>query len=143
MEPTGTHRVIKKEQFTRLLLLIGAGAVAVFGLLSWAAARYLDGLEQLAQTDAAQAAQRISSLAQAVLVASVVVALLVGSFLSWYGYRAVRTQTFPPPGTWLIEGRPVHEGSKARLFGWTQIILGILMAFVACAAVYRSWSVLP
>lgn len=143
MEPTGTHRIIKKEQFTRLLLMISAGAVAVFGLLSWAAAMYLDGLEQLAQTDAALAAQRISSLAQAVFVVSVAVALLVGSFLSWYGFRAVRTQRFPPPGTWVIEGRPVYDGSKARLLGWTQIILGILMALVACATVYRSWSVLP
>lgn len=143
MEPTETHRIIKKEQFARLLLMIGAGAVAVFGLLSWAAARYLDGLEQLAQTDAAQAAQRISSLAQAVFVVSVVVALLVGSFLSWYGYRAARTQCFPPPGTWVIEGRPVYSGTKARLLGWTQILLGIVMAFVACAAVYRSWSLLP
>lgn len=143
MEPTGTHRIIKKEQLARLLLIIGIGAVAVFGLLSWAAARYLDGLEQLAQTDAAQAAQRISSLAETVFIVSVAVALLVGSFLSWYGYRAVRTQCFPPPGTWVIEGRPVYDGSKARLFGWTQIILGIFMAFVACAAVYRSWSVLP
>ncbi|UCH47135.1 MAG: hypothetical protein JSU95_13695 [Betaproteobacteria bacterium] len=144
MERSGTrHRIIKKAQFARWMFMIGAAAVAFFWLLSWVATKYLDKLEQLSQTDAALAAQRISSMVQAVFVASVVFALLVGSYLAWYGYRAVRSECFPPPGSWVVEGRPVYEGSKARRRGWAQIILGIFMAVVACAVVYRSWSLLP
>ena len=144
MEPTGTqHRIIKKAQLVRWMLLIGAGAIVGFGLLSWATANYLDQLEQLSQTDAALAAQRVSSVVQAVLIAFIVVALLVGWFIAWYGYRAVRSECFPPPGSMIVEGRPVYSGAKARLRGWMQIILGVFMAGLACAAVYRSWSLLP
>jgi magnesium-transporting ATPase (P-type) len=143
MEQTGTrHRIINKAQFARWMLLIGAAVVVGFGLLSWAATRYLDQLEQLSQADAALAAQRVSSLVQAVFVSSVVVALLVASFLAWYGYRAVRSECFPPPGSWVVEGRPVYNGGQARRRGWAQIFLGIFMAGVACAVVYRSWSLL-
>ncbi|UCD68924.1 MAG: hypothetical protein JSW48_02140 [Betaproteobacteria bacterium] len=125
------------------MLLIGAAAVGFFWLLSWATTKYLDQLEQMSRTDAALAAQRVSSTVQAVFISSVVFALLVGSFLAWYGYRAVRSECFPPPGAWVIEGRPVYDGSKARRRGWAQIILGVVMAGVACAVVYRSWSLLP
>ena len=144
MEQTDTrHRVIKKAQFTRWMLLIGAAAVVGFGLLSWATTNYLDGLEQLSQTDVALAALRVSSVVQGVFVACVVFAVLVGSYLAWYGYRAVRSECFPPPGSWVVEGRPIYSGAGARRRGWTQVALGILMAGVVCAVVYRSWSLLP
>ncbi len=144
MEQTGTrHRIIKKAHFARWILLIGGAAIVGFGLLSWATTNYLDQLEQLSQMDPALAAQRVSSVVRAVFIASIVVALSVGSFIAWYGYQAVRSECFPPPGSWLIEGQPVYSGAKARWRGWLQFILGMLLAGVACAAVYRSWSLLP
>ena len=140
---TAQHRVIPRSQFVRMSLLILGVVVIVGGLLVMWVAGYLNALSELAESDPALAALRARFVLQAALAATVLVAVLVGSYVAWYGYRAVRSECFPPPGSWVIEGRPVQTGSKARALGWVQIILGIAMAGMACAAVYSAWAVLP
>ena len=137
------HRVIQKSHLVRVSLLIFGIAVVGGGLLVSTVAGYLNVLEEMAQADPVQAAQRVRFVLQVALVATVVIAVAVGSYVSVHGYRAVRSECFPPPGTWIVEGRPVHTGSKARRLGWAQTVLGILMAGVACAAVYSTWALLP
>jgi len=143
METDNTrYHIISKQQLMRISLLVLAIAITAAGLLVWLVSGYLNGLEELAESQPALAADRIFFVAQIALSVTVIVAVAVGSYVAWYGIRAVRSACFPPPGSWVIEGRPVHTGSKARRLGWVQIIAGILMAFVACAAVYRTWSLL-
>ncbi|MGD2141697.1 MAG: hypothetical protein PVH25_14990, partial [Burkholderiales bacterium] len=112
-------------------------------LLVWLVTGYLGSLEALSHSDPALAAQRIRVVAKIILATTVVIAAAVGGYVAWYGYRAVRSECFPPPGWWIVEGRPVQTGAMARRIGWIQIVLGILMAAVACAAVYRTWATLP
>ena len=143
MESDSTkYHIIGKRQLLRISLLVVG--IAFFGslLLVWLVSGYLNDLEDLAKSQPALATERIMFVAQLALGVTVVVAVAVGSYVAWYGFRAVRSECFPPPGSWVIEGRAVHTGSRARRLGWTQIVLGILMAFVACAAVYRTWSLL-
>jgi len=144
MEPDqAKHRIVSRRKLVRWSLLIVGIAMLGSLLLIWLVSGYLDSLKDVAQSQPAQAAQRILLVAQVVLVTTVVFAVAVGSYVIRYGYRAVRSECFPPPGSWIIEGRPVYTGSKARKLGWTQIVLGILMAGAACAAVYGTWSHLP
>ena len=143
METESTkYRVISKQRLVQISLLVVAVAAVGAMLLVWLVSGYLNGLEDLAKSQPALATDRILSVAQAALSVTVVVAVAVGSYVVWYGFRAVRSECFPPPGAWIIEGRTVHTGAKARRLGWTQIVLGVLMATVACAAVYRTWSLL-
>jgi flagellar basal body-associated protein FliL len=136
------YRTISSRQLLRMTLLVVAMALAGMSLLVWLVNGYLDGLEEMAQSEPAAAAGRIMIVAQLVLGVTVVFAVAVGSYVAWYGCRAVRSERFPPPGSWIIEGRTIHTGAKARRLGLTQIVLGILMATVACAAVYRAWRLL-
>lgn len=143
MESDSTqYHVISKRKLLRISLLIVAIALTASLLLIWSVSGYLNGLEDLAKTQPALATERILFVAQLALGVTVMVAVAVGAYVAWYGIRAVRSECFPPPGSWVIEGRPVQTGSRARRLGWTQIIFGILMACVACAAVYRTWSLL-
>lgn len=142
-DKTPQHRIIPKSQLVRASLLI-LGIVAVGGgLLVSMVAGYLNALAELSHSEPALAAQRIRFVLQIALVTTVVFAVLVGSYVASYGYRALRSEIFPPPGSWIVEGRPVHTGRKARLLGRAQIVLGIVMAGVACAAVYSTWALLP
>lgn len=136
------YHVISKQQLMRISLLAIGIAMTGTLLLVWLVSGYLNGLEELAKSQPALATDRILFVAQVALSVTVIVAVAVGCYVAWYGLRAVRSEYFPPPGSWVIEGRPVHTGAKARRLGWTQIIAGILMACVACAAVYRTWSLL-
>jgi hypothetical protein len=104
---------------------------------------YLDALEELARSNPALAAERVRLVLQIALVTTVVFAVSVGAYVAAYGFRAVRSECFPPPGSWIMEGRPVHKGSKAKRLGWAQIILGIVMTSVACGTVYNTWALLP
>ncbi|NIO43363.1 MAG: hypothetical protein GTO41_26350 [Burkholderiales bacterium] len=137
------HRVVTRSQLLRWFLVCGLVAAAGFWLLMSAITRYLDSLERLAESDPVIAAQRVSFVIQVVFVSSIVFAVLIGLYLGWYGYRAVKSECFPPPGSWLIEGRPIYRGRKARRLGWLQIVLGIIMAVLACGVVYRTWALLP
>jgi len=137
-----TYRTISSRELLRITLLVVAVTLVGSFLLVRLVSGYVNGLEEMAQSHPAEAAERILFVAQLALGVTVVFAVAVGGYVAWYGYRAVRSEHFPPPGSWIIEGRPVHTGAKARRLGWTQIVLGILMAGVACVAVYRTWSLL-
>ena len=136
------HRVIRKREMVRILLLI-FGIATVGGLfLLQLAQSYLATINELAQSNPAQAAQRIGWLLGIVLMGMVVFALAAGGTVIWYGARALRSECFPPPGSWVIEGRQIHTGAKARRLGKVHILLGAVMASTSCIAVYIGWKLL-
>ncbi len=137
------YRVIKRQQFIRSAVLTIAVMAIIVALLLTLVQMYLAGLVELAELQPALAAQRTSNVLQLVLAIVVVFAVGVGSYAIWYGLRAIKSGSFPPPGAWVIEGRPIHTGDKAQRIALAQIVLGILIPVVACYAVYRAWALLP
>ena len=105
-------------------------------LVILAVRNYLSALAELAQSDPAMAGARASEALFVTLVCTAVVAAAVGAYVVWYGYRAVRAACYPPPGGWVIEGRPVYTGGKARRIGKVQMVLGVAMAAATFATVY-------
>lgn len=141
--PDPQYRIISRQQLARWLVVTLA-IVAVAGALMLKFVQiYLAGLAELATVEPALAAARMASVLEIVFVSTAVFAAGIGSYVVWYGYRAVRSRCFPPPGAWVIEGRPVYAGLKAQRLAWVQIVLGIIMPVAACYAVYRAWEVLP
>lgn len=134
------YQTVSKRQFTRWLLLIVGVMLLASLLVIWSVSGYLDSLEQLAESQPVEAAERMWFVVRVALVAIVVFALAVGSYFVWYGYRTVRSERFPPPGSWIVEGQAVQTGTRARRLGWAQIILGIFVAAMVCAAAYRTWT---
>ena len=139
---TSGHRVIHKRDMVRIFLLI-SGIAAVGGLfLLQLAQSYLAAINELAQSNPAQAAQRTGWLLGIVLMSMVVFALAAGGTVIWYGVRALRSECFPPPGSWVIEGREIHTGAKALRLGKMYILLGAVMASTSFIAVYIGWKLL-
>ena len=135
------HRILSKAGLLRVTVLAFAIAAVAGAFLLQLAQGYLDAMKELAESDPVLAAERVVALLRIVLTSTVVFSVAVGAFVAWYGVRTVRSDCFPPPGSWIIEGREVLTGEKARRMGWIQILLGILMAAAACGAVYRAWAV--
>jgi len=137
------HRIITKRQLVRWLVPIFAIVVVAGAIMLKIVQIYLAGLTELAATAPTLAAARMSGLLELVFVSTAVFAVGVGSYVVWYGYRAVRSKCFPPPGAWVIEGKPVYTGVKAQWLAWVRIALGIIMPVAAGYAVYRAWVLLP
>jgi multisubunit Na+/H+ antiporter MnhB subunit len=134
------YQTVSKRQFMRWLLLIVGVMLLASLLVIWFVSGYLDSLEELAESQPVEAAERMWLVVRVALVAIVVFAVAVGSYFVWYGHRTVRSEHFPPPGSWLVEGQTVQTGTRARRLGWAQIVLGIFVAVMACAAAYRTWT---
>ena len=130
------HRVVTKQQLVRLALLF-MGVVAAAGVLVILAVRnYMSAIFELAQSDPVMAGEHASTALFVTLVCTAVVAAAVGAYVVWYGYRAVRAGCHPPPRAWVLEGRPVYTGGKARRIGKIQMVLGVAMAAATFATVY-------
>lgn len=130
------HRIIRKGEMLRLMLLVFGIAAAACVLLLQLAQGYLASVSELARTNPGLAAQQIAGLLRLVLVGMVILAIGAGAMVVRYGVRAVRTECFPPPGSWVVEGREIYTGEKARRLGRWQIVLGIVMASTSGFTVY-------
>ena len=92
--------------------------------------------------DPQRAAEQATWLLGVVLSLTLVSAIGIGAFVTWYGFRTLRGNCFPPPGAWVIEGQVVQVGVRARRLGWLQIGLGLGMSLAVCALVLRVWFLL-
>jgi hypothetical protein len=67
-----------------------------------------------------------------------IVALLV----AWYGWVATRYGVFPPPGVWVIEGKKVYHGNKAKIYGLFLLMLSPLLVSGVLWLLYVSFKIL-
>jgi len=136
------HRIVSRRRLAIWFVLGLAAAVPLILLVQHFGDAYVSEIERLAEQDPAAAArQALAALRIAFGFLAVLIAGL-GLYMAWLGARARRAGLFPPPGSWVVEGRPVYTGSRAARAGLLQMMLGAVLVIMAGGIVFYSWVVL-
>jgi hypothetical protein len=61
--------------------------------------------------------------------------LLTAAWATGYARRVLRSDQFPPPGTWVLRDTPLRRGTAARMRAWG------LMVVAACCALFAIYAV--
>jgi hypothetical protein len=141
--PSGLYRV-----FSRRTVLLWFVAVMLFGeLAGWLIQDYLGAylgeLEQMARQDPEAAAERALSTLRIILGAMACLMGITGLYMGRYGYLSLRVGRFPPPGAWIIEGRPSLTGSRAIWAAWAHLVLGAVLIVCGGGVMHYTWMILP
>lgn len=137
------YRVITRREAVRWLLACAVVCAVAVPFLLRLADSYVGDLQALAREDAARAFAQARIAIQVVVLSVAALSAAVGVYLMWCGYRAVRNQTFPPLGSWVLEGSPVFTGRKAIAIGWLYLAAGLAIIGVGCTATYYAWALVP
>lgn len=123
---TSEGRVLKADRRARTLLLASGaiGALVVAVLTLWVVPWGQGYLQEQEPRVALRVLQGITAL----LFLSFVPA---GTYLFWFGRRAVRSRQMPPPGTWVIRDTRVIEGDRAVRRGRGMMALAVTL-FAIC-----------
>ena len=69
----------------------------------------------------------------------VILSVLWAAYFARLGYRALKSGSFPPPGTMVIARTRVRTGRVALISGWLSISLGVLFSVSAALLGYFIW----
>lgn len=136
------HKIVSRRRLVLWFVLGLAAAVPLILLVQHLGNAYVDEIEQLAEQDPAAAARQALSALRIVFGTMALLIAGMGLYLAWLGARARRSGVFPPPGTWVVEGRPVYAGSRAARAGLLQVMFGAVLMIMAGGIVFYSWIVL-
>jgi hypothetical protein len=137
------YRVISRREAARWLLACAVVCAIAIPILLRLADFYAGDLQALARKDTPRALAQARVAIQFVLLSVAALSAAMGACLMWYGYRAARTATLPPPGSWILEGRPVFTGRKAAAIARLYLAAGLAIIGVGCTATYYAWTVVP
>jgi hypothetical protein len=122
---------------------VAVPAIVVMGVLVWALGsvvqHYVAELQSVAALDPESAARRAAASLRTVLAISAGGAFLVGTYLAWLGVRVWRSGKLPPPGSWIVAGRPVYSGRFAAPIGRLFIALALLLVAAAIGLLWAGW----
>jgi hypothetical protein len=122
---------------------VAVPAIVVMGVLVWALGsvvrHHVAELQSVAILDPASATRRAAASLRAVLAVSVGGAALVAAYLAWLGVRVWRSGRLPPPGSWIVAGRPVYSGRFAAPIGRLFIALAVLLVAAAVGLLWAGW----
>jgi hypothetical protein len=69
----------------------------------------------------------------------VILSLIWAVYFARLGYRALKSGSFPPPGTLVVARTRVRTGRGALISGWLSISLGAVIIVPAAALGYLVW----
>jgi hypothetical protein len=122
---------------------VAVPAIVVMGVLVWALGsvvqHHVAELQSVAVLDPESAARRAAASLRTVLAISAGGAFLVGTYLAWLGVRVWRSGKLPPPGSWIVAGRPVYSGRFAAPIGRLFIALALLLVAAAIGLLWAGW----
>lgn len=123
--------------------LIAFGVLAVGLALLWGLNTVVQNhaaeLQTLADSDPAGARRQAAATLRAVLSVITLLNVLVAAFLAWQGVRSLSTGRSPPPGSWIIRGRPVYTGRTAVRVGGILIGAAVVLAVATVVMLWLGW----
>jgi hypothetical protein len=135
------YRVIDPRDWR--LWAVAVPAIVVMGVLVWALGSvvrdHVAELQSVALRDPESATRRAAASLRTVLAVSVGGAFLVAAYLAWLGVRVWRSGRLPPPGSWIVTGRPVYSGRFAAPIGRLFIALALVLVAVAIGLLWMGW----
>ena len=135
----------------RYRVLSRSTAMAVFGvvltlgaLLVWAGMAWIrsygNGLSILQAISPDEAAFKLARDLKTFAIIALIGLLVLSGSVVWYGARALRSQSIPPTGSWIVEGQLVRTGREARTAAWVLIGFALLVALGAFALAAIVWA---
>ncbi|MDH3290531.1 MAG: hypothetical protein OEO20_04315 [Gemmatimonadota bacterium] len=118
--------------------VLGVGLAALWGLNAIVQDHAAE-LQSLAESDPDAARRQAAASLRAVLSVITLLNVLVAAFLAWQGMRSLSTGRSPPPGSWIIRGRPVYTGRTAIRVGRILIAAAILLAVATLVMLWLGW----
>ena len=136
------YRVIDPRDWrVRVAFLAALGALAVlFWALSLAIRSHVAALQAVAAIDPDDAARRAASSLRTLFTLMVSGNTMVAAYVAWQGVRVISSGQLPPPGSWIIKGRPVYTGRFARRIGQLFVALAVLLVGASVAMLWFGWS---
>lgn len=133
------YRVISRKRAAWLVigLLILTGIAAVL-IADWTAT-YLTGIGARLESNPEAATAQFQLTLRILAAGQFVLALALVAYLLRFGLRSKRCQMLPPPGSWVVEGRPVRRGEDARRISRIIIGLALVIGIVALAISALIW----
>lgn len=65
--------------------------------------------------------------------------LAIALWVAWTAFRAIRSQSMPPPGSWIIEGQRTHAGDNAVRRGRILLCCAAVLALGAGGLFVMLW----
>ena len=101
-----------------VVLLISLLAVLLIEHAGWLNQESsLQGMDQTSRADQLQLLLRVIFLPL----------IPIGVYVVFLGYRIIRSDRFPPPGSRIFKRLPVQRGTLARVRGWLALTTGLCL----------------
>ena len=134
------HRVLSRSKAMVLVgFVLAIGALLVWASMAWIRS-YGDGLAILEAMAPDEAAIKLAQDLKTFAIVTLIGLLALSAAVVWYGARALRSQSIPPIGSWIVEGQHVRTGREARTAAWVLIGFALLVALCSFALAAIVWS---
>ncbi len=135
------YRVIDPRDWRLWAVAVAAIVVmgVLVGVLGSVVRHHVAELQSVALQDPESATRRAAASLRTVLAVSAGGAFLVATYVAWLGARVWRSGRLPPPGSWILAGRPVYSGRFAAPIGRLFIVLALLLVAVASGLLGIGW----
>jgi len=130
MEYQHQYKIIKRRTVLKWFIVIALFGFLIIFLTQDYMTDYLAQQQRLAKQDAVAAALNSLNTLRWVIYSLAGFALLTGAYITRYGYRSLKSGYFPALGSWMIEGRTVYTGDKARKLGIFQMGTGLFLMLI-------------
>lgn len=118
-------------------------AITLIGALVWilgnAVQHHVAELQSIAAIDPESAVRRAATSLRIAVAVGVGGGFLTAVYLGWLGVRVVQSGCVPPPGAWIVAGRPVYAGRFAFRIGRLLIALAALLAAASAGVLWVGW----
>jgi hypothetical protein len=138
---TGTegYKVVSRP----MAITIAAIALAIGAALVWAGMVGVESYgERISVLQAISPEEAATQLARDLRVLAIAFLIVLGGLsgvLGWYCRRALRSQSMPPIGSWIVQGQYVRHGNEARAAAWVLLALAGMLGIAALLSAWLLW----
>ena len=131
MQDSAEYRVIDRKKFAVIMaVLLSVVAVGVWFRLD-RLAEYAEHLEELAASEPVEAAAILTQLLRTLAILNGIVVSLLAMLIILHGWRAWRTASMPPRGSWILAGQRTWTGESAMRIAQFTMTMGALLGVLA------------
>ena len=139
MQDSVKYKVIGRKKFALIMVvLLIVVAVGVWVSLD-RLAEYGEELEELAVTEPLEAAATVTQLLRNLAILNGLVLSSLAVLIIWHGWSGWRSESMPPPGSWILEGQRIWTGESAVRIAKFKIAVGALLGARAVASTLILW----
>ncbi len=140
MQDSAEYRVFSRKKFAvMMLVLVSVVAVGVWISLDLLA-EYAKQLENLAAAEPLEAATALKQLSRTLAIVNGIVLSLMATLIIWHGWRGWRTESMPPKGSWILEGKRIWTGKAAVRIAQFAMTAGVLLWVFGLVSSFILWS---